>query len=214
MRPRHRAGQDRTFEPCAHDHVVVARDERLDEVTDVREVVGVVGVAHDEVAAPRFLEAARVRRAVAAAPLVHDAGAGPRRDRRGVVGRAVVDHEDFADDPHPGERRASLLDAPADAVGFVQARHHDGDEDLLRRGRAAPDCHRGVQYTPSLVPLTGSSRHAPPGMASRTGHFRPSVPASAQEVFDPAVGAASSSPRLRFCAGVRVPSPTSAWNSS
>ena len=52
-----------------------------DQVGQVRQVVGVVGVGHDDDVAARFREAASVRRAVAAPRLLDNAGAGGRPPR-------------------------------------------------------------------------------------------------------------------------------------
>ena len=62
---RHGAGRDAAREAVAH-HELVAGAQRCDEGIEIGEVVAVVGVAHDDVAAARRVDAAGERRAVAA----------------------------------------------------------------------------------------------------------------------------------------------------
>jgi hypothetical protein len=79
----------------AHDELGAVL-ELLDEAGDVGEVVGQVGVGHDDVLAAGGAEAGQVGGAVAAARLVHDAGAGLGGELGGAVARAVVGDDDLA----------------------------------------------------------------------------------------------------------------------
>ena len=105
---------------------------------EVGEVVGVVGVAHDDVACrgrPRCrLQGAAVaacaRRGTTRAPCV----AG---DLLRAVGAAVVGDDDLAVDAQPLEGCDGLGDAGADRAGLVQARHDDGDFEVI--GPVAPE---------------------------------------------------------------------------
>ena len=80
VQPRHRAGLD-PVHAVAH-HEVGARLELGQEARDLAEVVGQVGVGHQDVAAAGGAEAGHVGVAVAAAALVDDAGAGGRSPAR------------------------------------------------------------------------------------------------------------------------------------
>ena len=72
--------------------------ELLDEARDLVEVVGEVGVGHDDVLAPGGGEAGQVGAAVAAARLVHDPRAGRARQLGAVVLGVVVGDDDLAGD--------------------------------------------------------------------------------------------------------------------
>ena len=130
VQPRHRARVD-VVHPVAHDELG-ARVELLDEARDLVEVVGQVGVGHDDVVAARGGEAGQVGAAVAAARLVHDARAGRRRPARRCRPRSRCRRRR----PRPampaavdaGERRC---DALLDVLGLVEA--GDDDRDLRRR---------------------------------------------------------------------------------
>ena len=141
VKGRHRARLDPPAEPRAHDEVVPLL-ERRDEGRDLAEVVGVVGVAHDDVAPARRRDAAEERGAVAALGDGDDARPGPVGDLLRAVGRAVVGD----DRPRPrGPRRASASTAAPHAalerLGLVQAGHHDGDEERAGAsiGRLSPE---------------------------------------------------------------------------
>ncbi len=60
----------------------------------------------------------------------HDAGTEVTGDRRGRVGRAVVDHDDLGDAGSAAER----LEQRCDACGLVARRDHDGDGGARRAG--------------------------------------------------------------------------------
>ena len=85
------------------------------------------------------------RRAIAAALHVHDARAVRARDRLATVVGTVVGDHDFALDPRPPEERLRLVDADAERLGLVQARHDDRDLERLGLGERPFDIrHRGV----------------------------------------------------------------------
>ena len=92
--PRHRAGLD-VVHPVADDELG-ARVELLDEARDVVEVVGEVGVRHDDVVAGRGSEAGQVGAAVSGTPLAHDPRPGLLGILRASVRRAVVRDDDLA----------------------------------------------------------------------------------------------------------------------
>src|SRR3954453_6772494 len=84
VQPRHRAGLD-AVHAVAH-YEVGAVLQLLEEARDLAEVVGEVGVGHDDVAALGGGEAGHVGVAVAAAALADEAGAGGERE----CGRLVL----------------------------------------------------------------------------------------------------------------------------
>src|SRR5688572_13016984 len=66
MKRRHRRLGDAAAEAVAHDEIKAA-PELFDEGIELAEIVGIVAVAHDDVAASRRLDAAEQRGPVAAA---------------------------------------------------------------------------------------------------------------------------------------------------
>ena len=131
VQPRHGAGLD-AVHAVAH-HEVGAVLELLEEARDLAEVVGQVGVGHDDVAALGGGEAGHVGVAVAAAALADEAGAGGERERGGLVLGVVVGHHDLAADAVLGHGGAGPGDAALDVGGLVEARDHDADEQLVLR---------------------------------------------------------------------------------
>src|SRR5262249_30815162 len=121
---RHGAGSDAAPEAVAH-HERVALAQAREEGAEVGEVVAVVGVAEDHVAAPRGADAAMERAAVAALGHLHHARAQPLGDVLRAVAAAVVGHDDLAGDAARREEAPRLLDAGAERLGLVEARHHD-----------------------------------------------------------------------------------------
>ncbi len=110
VHPRHGSGQNASLEAIAH-HQLVAPAQLLDKGRQPREVVGIVGVAHDDVLAQGgrdpSLQSATVTLALDvdhARPLV--AGQLLR-----TVGAAIVGHDDLTADAHAVEARARLGDA-------------------------------------------------------------------------------------------------------
>src|SRR6185436_2935918 len=109
----------------------VAHDQRIafaqpgHEAVEAREVIAVVGVAHDDVAAARRGDPSGQRRAVAAPGHVDHSRAGALRQlARAVVG-AVVGDQHFAVDSRALQEAARLGNAAADGHRLVQAGHQN-----------------------------------------------------------------------------------------
>ena len=126
MQRRHGAGGDAAPEPVAHDELP-ALAQLLDESVEPAEIVAVVAVAHDDVAAPRGLDAADQRRAVAALGDRHHARA--EASRRSPASRRCCRCRRSR--PRRRCRSARGSRAPSDAdrerLGLVQAGHQDGE---------------------------------------------------------------------------------------
>jgi len=123
--PRHGAGLDAAEEAVAHDEVV-AFAEFLYEAAGVGEVVGAVGVAHEDEAATGGGDAALEGAAVSFLGYADDAGAEARGDLLGTVGGAVVGDDHFAGEVLLAERAQGFFDAAGEGFGLVEARHDDG----------------------------------------------------------------------------------------
>ena len=124
VRPDHRAFTDASGEPVAHDEIA-ALAERLEEGSDRREVVAVVGVAHDHVASACGGDASDQGASVALALHVHDLHTELARDRLRTVGAAVVGDDDLRLHAELLDRAARLADAAREGLDLVEAWHHD-----------------------------------------------------------------------------------------
>ncbi len=107
VQPRHRARLD-VLHPVA-DHHVGAGLQLGQEARDLLEVVGEIGVGHDDVAAPRDGEAGQVGAAVAALGLVDDDRAGGGRQPGAAVLGVVVGDDHLAVDRRGRRARPSAL---------------------------------------------------------------------------------------------------------
>ncbi len=120
--PGHGAGADAALEAVAHDQLI-AGAEALDERVDGAEVVGIVGVAHDDVLAAGSGNARLQGRAVTAlGGMDHPAAGGAGQVLR-AVGAAVVGHHDLAADAQAFQCGHGLGHALADGQRLVEARH-------------------------------------------------------------------------------------------
>ena len=159
---RHRPRLDFAAEPIAQTEVRPAA-ELLDEAANVREVVGIVGVAHDDELAAGLVEAAPQGVAVTFEMVRDDPR--PRRlgDLDAVVGRAVIDDHHFAFDAQIVDRANRFLHADADGFLFVQAGHHHGQFHRPRH-------QAGALYAGGV--FSGGEQHGCSGIATcndRTG---------------------------------------------
>ena len=124
VQPRHGARLDATGEPVAH-HQVVAGPQALDELVERREVIGVVGVAHDDERAASGADAAHQRCAVTLLGHGHHAGALGLGELDRPVGRTVVGHQHLT--PYAAALEVGPCGAHAhrDGLLLVEARHQD-----------------------------------------------------------------------------------------
>jgi len=122
--PDHRAGFDTTIESVAHDQVK-ALAQLVDERTDRGEVVAVIRVAHDHVAASRRVDATDQGAAVAPSRDVDHARAKLLGDHPRAVGAAVVGDDDLRRKAVPGDRLLRFADAGRDRFHLVETRHDD-----------------------------------------------------------------------------------------
>src|SRR5262249_11789446 len=97
VQPGHRARTDAARKAVAH-YQVIADVELLDERLQAAEVVGIVGVAHDDVLAAGRRDAALQGGAVALPLDADDAGAVFLGDLARAVGTAVVGHDHLGPD--------------------------------------------------------------------------------------------------------------------
>lgn len=95
----------------------------VDKVSQVGEIVAVVGIAHDDIAATGRFDAAERRSPVAALRNIHDAGAEIRGDPRRSIGAAVVGDDDFARNGIGLQEGLRLPDAHGERLRLVQTGH-------------------------------------------------------------------------------------------
>src|SRR5207249_2204573 len=126
VHPRHGAGLDAAFEAVAHDQLI-ALPEAVDKRIELAEIIGIVGVAHDDIATLGGGDAGLQGAAVTPAFHRHHACPMFEGDFAGTVAAAVIRHHHFAFHMKAIQTSASLVHAGADGAGFVQARHDHGD---------------------------------------------------------------------------------------
>ncbi len=136
VEPGHRAGTNRAFESIAHDDVGPAA-QPVDEPAEIGEIVAVVAIAHDDVAAASVRKAAPQGVAVTLERMPDHAGPCSDGDLAAAVGmsrcRRSALHRLNAEPLH---RLPSLVDADRQRALFVQARHHDSQFELFVGERA------------------------------------------------------------------------------
>src|SRR6185436_14429807 len=110
MQRRHGVWADAALEAVAH-HERIAAAQLLHEPVEPAEIVAVVGVAHDDVAAAGGGDAGAERRAVAALGGRDHPGPGLRREPARFIARAVVGDQHLALDAGTLEEAARFLDA-------------------------------------------------------------------------------------------------------
>ena len=133
VQERHGARRDAAGEAVAHHEVGAVAQPRQKQL-EAGEVVAVVGVAHDDVAAARRRDPGPQRRPVAALGDGDDARAARQRIFHRSVARAVVGDQDFAGDAGAGEEALGLVDAGRDGLGLVEAGHQDRQLDVAALG--------------------------------------------------------------------------------
>ena len=115
---------DAALEAIAHDERI-AFAQLLHEALEAREIVAVVGIAHDDVASARRGDSGCKRGTVAPLGHRHDARSRARRERRRAVVRAIVGHQHFPGDACALQESARLAYAASDGRRLVEARHED-----------------------------------------------------------------------------------------
>ncbi len=129
--PGHRAGLDTVH--AIPDDELRAVVELVDEARNLAEVVGEVGVDHDDVVAARSRQSGQIRAPVAAPRLVDDQRAGGARELAAAVRRAVVDDDHLAREAVLLEHGPRARDALGDRLRLVEAGDDDGHTTRRRR---------------------------------------------------------------------------------
>ena len=124
MERRHGPGSDPALETVAHDQIH-ALAQFVHKDLQTREVVAVIGIAHDGVLAARGSDTAQQGRAVAFLRHIHDPGAQTAGDLLGSVRAAVVRYQHFTVNAGTLQVGLGLHDAGGQRLGFVQAGHQD-----------------------------------------------------------------------------------------
>jgi hypothetical protein len=130
--PRHRSRLDSAEEPIAHDEVP-APPELLHKGHQGGEVVAVVRVAHDDVAAARGKASMVQRRPVSPGGDIHDTRTSSSGKLLRTVGGAVVRHDDLTSNPAFVEKPSRFLNAGCEGLGFIQTRHDDRQLNVIGR---------------------------------------------------------------------------------
>jgi len=121
---RHGAARDPALEAIAH-HDVGACAQPFHKRHQLGEVVGIVGIAHDDEPPARRRYAADQRRAIAAFGNGGHARAVRLGDRLRSVAAAVVGNQHLALDAAGRQEPARFVDAARDRLSLIEARHQD-----------------------------------------------------------------------------------------
>jgi hypothetical protein len=152
--PGHRSRRDPAEKAVAH-HEIHADTQLLDERIEPAEVVAVVSVAHDDVAAASVLRAVIQSGPVATLGHMNDSSALALRDLWRTVRGSVVRHDHFGSKPKTGNAAASLLNAPANRECLVETGHEHGQLDWLRS--RVWGCGCGIKETGGNAILNGQA---------------------------------------------------------
>ena len=123
-----------TAETMAH-HQRVAGTQTVDERIELREIVAVVSVAHDDEFAVRGADAAKEGAPVPLFRDPHDPSPGVTGKLLGSVGRAVVGDQYLPVDAGPLQKATRLAYAGRNRLGLVEAGHENGQLENARRVR-------------------------------------------------------------------------------
>src|SRR5260221_897893 len=137
MQRRHRAPEDAALEAIAH-HERIALPQLVDEAIERREIVAVIGIAHDHETAACCGDACGERCAIAALRHFDDARASTRGERARVVVRSVVGDKHLAVDAGAAQKGARFLDTATHGRGLVQATHENRELHPGPGGRYTP----------------------------------------------------------------------------
>ena len=110
--------------PISH-HKVGAAAQLIEILIEVREIIAVVGIAHDDVAAVRSFDPSEQRRAITGDSDVHDPRAMARGDFPRPIGAAVVRDQNLSGHVFPSEERLGLGNARSDGFSLIEAGHKD-----------------------------------------------------------------------------------------
>src|SRR5579859_2161514 len=137
MRPRHGAFLDPACETVAH-HQVIAFAQTLEDWRNLPEVVALVGVAHDDVAARGSGDAAADGGPISGLIDQHHLCTVRLGDLLRTVGAPVVRDEDLRLQRHACNRLARTIDASPDGLCLVEAWHEDRDLEETFHGAPRP----------------------------------------------------------------------------
>ncbi len=149
MQEGHGPGRDAALEPVAHDQLC-AGAQLVQQQVQALEIVGVVGVAHDDETATRGADPAHQGGAIAAIEHADHARAFRFGQSLGPIGRSVVGDQHLAGHAGAAQEAERLAHTDLHGLGFVQTGHQDGELELSR--------------------AHGRSRHTPFVFADRHGH--------------------------------------------
>src|SRR5215469_15283111 len=129
--PWHGPRLDAALKPVPYDQVI-SLSQFLDEGQKAREIVAIVGIAHDDVLAACVRTAIKEGCSIAPDWDMDDPGTtSPGNILRTIAG-AVIANDNFPLNPALFEKTLSLSNAGFERFPFVQARHQDCQLDLRR----------------------------------------------------------------------------------
>ena len=150
MQPRHGVRRDAAHETVS-DHKIRSHLERRHERGEITEIIAVVRIAHDDVAAPGSTDSALEGASI---PTLRHRD-HPRTQLSGDLDRtvrtAVIGHHDLASERGLLEIAMRLLDADSERLFLIEAWNQDGQGQLAesfsfvsRLGNGQDRCQNGV----------------------------------------------------------------------
>jgi len=130
MEWRHGIGRNPSLKPISHDQIV-SSPQLFDKWAQVRKVVAVVGVTHDDVLATRRFNAAHKRASITFLGHMNHARVQISGDFWRTIGAAVIRDNYFAVDAELIESLFRLLYTGWQGLSFIKTGHHNGQFDTV-----------------------------------------------------------------------------------
>ena len=132
MQRRHGTRQNSALETVTHDQVITFA-QLIYEFVQVREVVAVIGVPHENEASPGGGDSSAQGTSIAAGFDGHHPGTAVQGNLLRTIGTSIIRDDYLALDLMPDHGLQNFLDADAHGRAFIQAGHHDREFDVLSR---------------------------------------------------------------------------------
>src|SRR2546428_1930686 len=152
MMPSHRARFDFSFEAIAH-HNFIAFAPFCAKARHLREIIAVIGIAHDDELSARLFNSLAQCMTVAPQRGMNNSGAVLLGDFDRTVSGSIIRDDDFAMNACFFEGSNGLVDAKCDGLRLVETRNNYGDLKSLMQRHYHPSVGVRRREFPSAVSL-------------------------------------------------------------